>query len=301
MKSVSFVLAACLSSASLVVAPRAHAEPPAYVARDVVMLKDGGMVRGNIRELVPNEYVVIDMQGGESRRFAMSEVHYAGTVEDAPGQPAPKAAPAPVRPATDEPTPPAEGVVRMHIDVDDPKVQLHRHEGTAAHWVPNRVVVTEVSTLICRAPCDQLVDGSKGEEFFFTGNGITPSSRFQLFDKRGDVSAEVKPGSSAGRIVGFVGAAAGAALVAAGAVSVLLGSKSSPSLEQVDGKFVVRETDDPGLKTAGYVMLGTGGAALVGGIWLWVANGTTFELRSSGGRPQQAASRQLPSWAFGRF
>jgi hypothetical protein len=45
---------------------------------DVVRLKNGGLVRGIISELVPDDYVVITLASGEQRRFAWSEVEYAG-------------------------------------------------------------------------------------------------------------------------------------------------------------------------------------------------------------------------------
>lgn len=45
---------------------------------DVVRLKNGGMVRGSIIELAPSSFVVVELKNGETRRFEMSEVEYAG-------------------------------------------------------------------------------------------------------------------------------------------------------------------------------------------------------------------------------
>lgn len=45
---------------------------------DLVRLKNGGMVRGSILELVPDSFVVVELKNGETRRFEMSEVEYAG-------------------------------------------------------------------------------------------------------------------------------------------------------------------------------------------------------------------------------
>lgn len=48
------------------------------VRPDVVRLKNGGMVRGIIDARVPDEYVVITLPGGDSKRFDWSEIEYAG-------------------------------------------------------------------------------------------------------------------------------------------------------------------------------------------------------------------------------
>jgi len=57
-------------------APRANAVPAA--APDVVKLKNGGLVRGTISELVPGQAVSIITALGDVRRYPMSEVEYAG-------------------------------------------------------------------------------------------------------------------------------------------------------------------------------------------------------------------------------
>jgi len=51
---------------------------------DVVVLKDGSRFRGAITELVPRDHVVILLPSGESRRYEMGQVDYAGAVAKEP-------------------------------------------------------------------------------------------------------------------------------------------------------------------------------------------------------------------------
>jgi hypothetical protein len=76
---------------------------------DIVRLKNGGMVRGTIIELVPNDHVSIQLPNGEERKFAMTEVDYAGPQETKPAPPGAGDAPGTAAPPPGVPpgTPPA--------------------------------------------------------------------------------------------------------------------------------------------------------------------------------------------------
>src|SRR4029079_7930319 len=92
-------------------------------------------------------------------------------------EPSPEPAPAPA-PSSDVP-----GVVRIHVDADHGRVELRRIVGSApAGFVVSGSYVTpmyaRVSETVCLAPCDQVVDGRDGADFFFAGNDITQSSTF---------------------------------------------------------------------------------------------------------------------------
>ncbi|MDH5676939.1 MAG: hypothetical protein OEZ06_32785, partial [Myxococcales bacterium] len=66
-------------------AQQAEAAPVAPSApADLVLLKNGGLVRGTISELVPAEKVVIVTITGEARSYPMAEVEYAGPASGAP-------------------------------------------------------------------------------------------------------------------------------------------------------------------------------------------------------------------------
>jgi hypothetical protein len=64
----------------------------APAAPDVVRLRDGGLLRGTIAELVPSDHVTILLITGETRRIAAAEVAFAGPVEEAPRPPTAPAA-----------------------------------------------------------------------------------------------------------------------------------------------------------------------------------------------------------------
>jgi hypothetical protein len=97
-------------------------------APDIVRLKDGGMLRGTIIELVPGKSVDILLLGGERRKLDMAGVEYAGPAEPAP--PASVVTPAPTAPPiAPAPAVPLEQLVR--VESKTPNLSLHRRTGTA--------------------------------------------------------------------------------------------------------------------------------------------------------------------------
>ena len=76
--------------------PLPEAPPTVVVAPDIVRLKNGGILRGTISELVPGEYVTIVLITGETRTIPVAEVRRAG-LASAPqnGDPPPAVTPAP--------------------------------------------------------------------------------------------------------------------------------------------------------------------------------------------------------------
>ncbi len=72
--------------------------------------------------LIPNDYVVIITLSGESKRFPMSEVEYAGPASPQP-QPQPQSYP--------EPEPVAPAAAPKHVGDDDdvrPEITVHAEE-----------------------------------------------------------------------------------------------------------------------------------------------------------------------------
>ncbi len=127
----------------------AAAPPVAASARDLVRRTDGGMLRGTIVELVPNEYVVLMLPTGETRRVAMSEVRYAGPAVDEPG-----ASPAP--PALD-PSAPAADKVAVVFEADQSDVTLQMRGGESQMQLHGRHGAVAVAATsyqrLCTAPC----------------------------------------------------------------------------------------------------------------------------------------------------
>jgi hypothetical protein len=132
-----------------------EAKPPAAEsgsagkAGDIVKLKNGGLVRGTISELIPDDAVVIVTLSGETRRFPMAEVEYAGPEKR-------EAAPAPA--AKDEPKPSAEPAateedepagVALRLESTDHEVEFFAKLDGASGYEFNS---------LCKAPCDTRLD-----------------------------------------------------------------------------------------------------------------------------------------------
>jgi hypothetical protein len=71
--------------ALLVSMPAHAADAPASVPPDIVRLKDGGLVRGTIMEMVPGKMVDVALPSGSTRNIPMSDVAWAGRAADDPG------------------------------------------------------------------------------------------------------------------------------------------------------------------------------------------------------------------------
>jgi hypothetical protein len=130
-------------------------------ASDVVMLNNGGLIRGTIEELVPDDYVVIVTRSGDSKRYPMSDVHYAGPADDAPsisGTAAKESEPGDDN--AEEADTRKEGKVRplvtLHSEAskvtfktDPPNYKVYLRSGSAAA----RGIVVQGYDELCTAPC----------------------------------------------------------------------------------------------------------------------------------------------------
>lgn len=168
MRTTPTVLAALVLSTTLLFERPVAAQP---AMPDLVRLRDGGMVRGTIAELVPGDHVVIVLPTGETRRFEASLVEYAGAASAAPAQVAPAGAVPPpiVEPGRTAPAPTgftevSRGHARLRLVSDTSGITFHRVTGsaTATAWGPGGAAVASARSFdrLCAAPCE--VDGSVG-------------------------------------------------------------------------------------------------------------------------------------------
>lgn len=118
------------------------------------------------------------------------------------------------------PATPEKGLVRLTVKTDNPQVQLKRNVATIMTSATTGVLIQEV---ICRAPCGEVVDGRKGEQFYFGGKNFIESDRFQLIDYSGNLEARVKEGNhtmyvvgGSGLVIGILGAVVGLLYAATG-------------------------------------------------------------------------------------
>ncbi len=157
---------------------------------DLVLLKDGGMLRGTIVELIPGETLVIVLATGETRRLSMHWVHYAGPADEAPARGAHSNAPAPTGPKQ-SPIPPTtnvdaptrspdttKGSVRVDFEGVGPKdpvtfhLVTHELEGTVQAWGSfgaGLTVKAHSVKRLCQSPCTQEL--AKGSYAFALSSG----------------------------------------------------------------------------------------------------------------------------------
>lgn len=164
-------------------------------------------------------------------------------------------------------SPTGPGLPRVHIDSDNPGLQVALIRVNADFsGTSGRAGFEGASTSsICTAPCDIGVDTSQGQEFFFGGDGVVPSSRFRLQNKGDPVILTVSPGSEEARSGGLLLMLTGVGGVIAGASMIAVGNGGSRSLT-----------------AGGGVMLGLGVVAAGIGIPVFRAGRTSFRILGDG-------------------
>ncbi|MGK3969239.1 hypothetical protein WMF38_35390 [Sorangium sp. So ce118] len=249
-----------------------------------MFLKTGDVVRGSLIAVEPDERVVIlAREQGTVRTLVWSEVdHIERGDAPRPGRPPPPRAPG----ATAPPLPSIPGFARIHIDTDDPQVRLIKLVSTDVSTGFRSYSVTRHLEVVCRAPCDEVVDGRRGEVFYFSGKDMPDSSEFTLLDARGDLTIHVDSGSTLQyRIAG--------PMMILGGIAVLGGAAATIAAFKTDSS--------DGVKAGSLAFNVLGASVLATGIFLRVFGRTTYELVPL--RPaQQAPGLQAgPSGLLWRF
>ena len=251
MRARALAVALVAAAASLAPAPAR-----AQQAADVVSLKNGGMLRGTVVAIEPGKEVTILVTGTtEARTLPWAEVERVDRAGVA--APAASSVAAPLPEAT--PAEPGLGAPRLHIHTDTPGVTLYGDDGLTTRP-------------ICPAPCDCVIDGRLGQSFYFGGEGISNSPRFQLATRFGSVEARVAAGSS-------VSAGNGVLMIIFGGLGFVTGASIL-----LTGALVHSNA----MEVGGGITGGVGTPLLVGGIALIAVSGRTkFDLLPPG---QGAAS-----------
>jgi len=141
--------------ASATPASTGKSSPESDVRPDVVRLKNGGIVRGTIDENIPDQYVVIVTPSGESRRFAWSEVTYAGPADSKATTPSTSAPQPEAKPTGEASMAPqfaiqgSESKVHFSSDGNQP-VTVFVHTVTAL----GTTNTAEGYKKLCTTPCD---------------------------------------------------------------------------------------------------------------------------------------------------
>jgi hypothetical protein len=173
-------------------------------------------------------------------------------------------------PAPPRPAPPAKGAPRVHIETDEPGVRLLRIDGVISDDL-GEAILTRTA---CTAPCDQIIDGRKGQMFFVGAPDMVPSRGFRLNEHSGELTARVDAGSMAARQGGFLLAGFGGAALIGGVVMLGFGYGGAASTS--GGKVV--DTRNQAATTGGFIALGAGAALVATGIVLVLTSRTSVDL-----------------------
>jgi hypothetical protein len=219
-------------------APTAKAPDSTASDADVIRLKNGGLVRGKISELIPGDSVTIVTITGKTREFPMSEVDYAGPVDADPQHPAaagaPSASPPERAPKSSARSAADDAVVKPHVTVhaqearlhlvaDADGITFHRQAGASvAAGFRGPVYVTDFER-ICTAPCDaSLPVGVETIALSVEGRMPVAAPAVALPPGRSELSGSYENNSgtrTAGWVVIAGSAVGGLALLVAGAAA----------------------------------------------------------------------------------
>jgi hypothetical protein len=236
---------------------------PAAGVSDEVRLKDGSAFRGTITERVPNDHVDLLMPNGQTRRFPMGEVVYAGAAAGGGG-----GAPEPAITVR-------ANKVDLHVASDQPDVQLLVRVGQseATGWTYRGAISLEGRdyAIVCTAPCDaQLPSGL--QRLALSQHGDHTVEADDPIDLRSSSTMYVHYDSRAAvRAVGYVIAAASAIT---GIVLIFTSIDFSCSQAQQNaGQCSVVNTTP---LIAGLAVIIVGG--IVGGVMAGISDHATIQL-----------------------
>lgn len=271
-------------------AATATTTPSASTTVDAVHLRNGGMYRGRVTEIVPGDHVtVIVAPGGETKRIPWPEVDRV-IVASTPVPPAPTAA-NPI-PAASPPTPMAPMVgprARVHITSPKQVILYRRAAGSTAFQQ------------VCTSPCD--LELPIGDTYKLAGNGLSQNKELRLAAGPGGfVDIVVDPPSTGGMILGgFIGGG-GATAAYVGFLMAIIGhgeaerdcyyyssGSSSSSCEE-------RQSDGETVRTAGLVTMVVGAAATVLGIVVFINSASTDINQRTGAPAANDAFLRKPTW-----
>lgn len=281
-RASALLVALTLSATSLPVhaQPAGDGEVLASLPADRVELRNGGMVQGSILEILPNDSLTIVSEAtGARKTFSWSEIvgYERGGERVEIGETAQTAQEPAATPPQTDPEPAALGP-RLHIETTRPaRVQLYEITSEMVAHGANVVVHGINYRPACTAPCDKVIDVSRGTPFFFGGDGLSTSTRFNLSDARGDVTATVKPGRRGLRTGGIIMMGVGSALAVVGGALIVFAKSDARTSSILDD--MPAPPPKYGLPIG--VIIG-GVAILAGGIAMYVTGLTRYKLKGGG-------------------
>ena len=242
---------------------------------DTVYLKGGGMIRGHLVEVIPNDHATIALPTGQTAIVEWSRIDRIEQ-QQAPPNVVVQNAPAPATP---------KGSAWVHIETD-------------------REIVLEGSppeggwAVVCNAPCDR--DLPLDYSYRVTGPGIRRSKVFQIGAQAGQrVVISINPGSTGGFVGGIVLASIGIPVIFVGLIVVLVGALENATCDTVTGTCTGNSGSST--ETTGWIITLVGVGSIVTGIILIAGNARTSQTQEivlPGAQPvhKDDAWLRVPTW-----
>jgi hypothetical protein len=193
-------------------------------------MKNGAVFRGTILELVPDDYVVIQLPNGTTRKVPAAAFKYAGPAATDPLAQAPQASgeskkeTLETKPAAAAPAPPASegahvlpyGVIhtdRAHVKLqsDEPGLTFHLQTETAAvkTWTGSTLGEVQGYSRVCTAPCSVDVPAGFHKFGLSRPDGDVAGASDEISVNDGDTIRGSYHSNAAARALGWVIGVAG--------------------------------------------------------------------------------------------
>ncbi len=257
----------------------APGRPP---GNDVVILKGGGMLRGKLLEVIPNDHATISLATGQNAIVQWSRID---RIEQQQQQAAPNVM---VQPGgLGAPAPAASPMAMVHIETD--KEVVLEGKPQMGGW-----------TVICQAPCDTQVP--LDYEYRISGSSIRRSKPFSIQANPGQrVTLVVNPASKGAFIGGLVLTGVGPVVIIVGLFTALVGAlEQTTTYDSFGNPSTVNNGQST--ETTGWIISLVGVGMLVTGIILFSSNSktkATQEVASADRPSRDDAWLRLPTWHEG--
>jgi hypothetical protein len=262
------------------------APPPAPTAgRDVIYLKNGGLLRGTLIDVIPSSHARIQLETGEIATVSWTEINRIDRANAPPVAPA--AAPAQV-------APPAAPQKRVLVHIEAADKDLYLLADTGHEW-----------ERVCAAPCDTWM--STDRDYKLAGPSVLQSKPFTLQGESGDrVVLDVNAASSGVFALGVVGTVVGSVSLGVGALVYLAGALESSTAcafsvsTSTTNSSSCASKSGKGTEAVGGTMMLVGLVVGVAGIVAIASNRHTSvaqEVEEPVKRPRNDAWLRLPTWS----
>lgn len=220
---------------------------------DVVVLRNGGTIRGTFIEVLPGDHLTILLASGQTAIVKWIDIARFG--DEAAPLPPPEPAPPPTLRNTKS---------KVLVHVESPRHVTLEH----------KAVASEEWNAVCESPCDRSLPRTGA--YRIVGSDIVSSGDFDLQETADErIVLHVNPGTKSAHYGGIVAFGAGALVFLAGAVVV-------------SGK-----RDDPAGDTAGTVAIVAGLTSMGVGAYLALAHWSTGQKQALEAPPEPARSASL--------